>query len=227
MSHVVAELKMRKNLSVLKNRLFGRSPTVDDLTYWEQRTRVFGAQAVMNLHHAPAEIENVTRRQVAEIFPHLRAVTPELVGKILDFGCGPGRFSSLLHTQVGAPVVAVDPTQGLLDLAPRSEGVHYARVIDGRVPLEDASVDLLWVCLVLGGIREAALPDCVAELRRVLRPGAGICVVENTAEKPDAERWFFRRPEFYEELFRFVPVKRVHDYEDVGERITVLTGRCA
>lgn len=218
---------MRKKLSVLKNRLLGSPERVDELTYWEQRTRQFGAKAVVDVRYSADEVAAVTERQVAEIFPHLRAVMPQETATVLDFGCGVGRFSGHLRGETGAEVVAADPTRGLLELAPAAEGVRYERVADGVIPVPSGSVDLLWICLVLGGIRAEKLPACVSELRRVLRPGAGVCLVENTADQPDTDRWFYRSAAFYEELLGFVPVERVHGYEDVGEQITVLTGRCS
>jgi SAM-dependent methyltransferase len=104
--------------------------------------------------------------------------------RILDVGCGPGRFAiDMLRT--GARVTLADLSQGQLDLARgRVEQAGLLEGVDGFERLDvtdlsrfdDASFDAV-VCYggVLSYARESR-PDAIAELRRVNRPGGPLLV---------------------------------------------------
>lgn len=198
----------------------------DLLDYWRRRADAHGARAVLNIQHSEAEAEAVTEMQKREIFPQLRAhLTPD-DRTVLDFGCGPGRFSVPLAELTGGRVIAVDPIERFLTLAPKHPGVEYRVVENGRIPADDGSIDVAWVCLVLGGITDPKLLAAAAgELDRVLRPGGLLFLIENTSDKPDTDHWHFRTPGRYAELFSASPLEHLHDYTDVGERISIMAGR--
>jgi SAM-dependent methyltransferase len=199
----------------------------DLLAYWEERARRHGRRAVLNMGHDEAAVEDVTRRQAATMFPYLRAMLRGDERLALDFGCGPGRFTAQLAAASGGRAVGVDPTRTLIDLAPHGPDVDYL-VSDGRrIPLGDDSIDIAWVCLVLGGLPDARLPETARELDRVLRPGGLLFLVENTSDKPSSPRWAYRPVAYYRELLAFAPLDHLHDYDDLGERISIMAGRKA
>ncbi|HYE58234.1 MAG TPA: methyltransferase domain-containing protein, partial [Rhodothermales bacterium] len=145
---------------------------------------------------------------------------------VLDFGCGVGRFTVDLAGLVGGRAIGVDPTQALLDAAPHAENVEYHWIPNGRLPLPDASVDVVWICIVLTCITDpGALQAAITEIRRVLRERGLVFLVENTSAKPDLPHVAFRSVEAYRALFDFAPLRHETDYEDLGERIAVMTGR--
>jgi SAM-dependent methyltransferase len=198
-----------------------------DLEYWERRAREHGARSVLNLGHTAAELEEITRLQMQILFPILKRHLTGQEKIVLDFGSGPGRFTPGLAALVGGRAIGVDPIQSLLDLAPRAEGVEYRRIENGRVPLADRSVDVVFISLVLGTITdEAALRQSVAEVERVLRDGGLLFLVENTAERRSKTHFEFRPIEFYASIFPSIPlIKHEGDYYDFGERISVMVGR--
>lgn len=195
------------------------------LKYWEQRARTYGPRAVLNLGHNENEIEAVTRQQVETIFPHLARSLRGDERVALDFGCGTGRFTPYLAQLIGGRAIGIDPIRTLIDLGPGGPGVEY-RVSDGhRIPLPDASVDLVWVCLVLGGLAESQLTETAQEIQRVLRPDGLLILIENTSSKECLAHWTFRSVSEYQSLFSFAALDHVHDYEDLGERISIVAGR--
>jgi len=197
-----------------------------DPEYWEERTARFGRRAVVHLGHTDAEVDAVTRRQEEVLFPLLASALNGAERVILDFGCGFGRFTPGLARVAGGRAVGVDPSPGLLELAPRSDGVEYRRMEGGRVPLPEGSVDAVWTAVVLGCITED--PDvrfAASEILRVLRPGGVLFLAENTSDKPSGKHFVFRTADAYRELFRPVPLECVSTYEDLGETISVLVGR--
>ena len=83
--------------------------------------------------------------------------------------------------------MGVDPVAHLLDLAPEHPAVEYRTMVPGRIPLEDGAADVVWVCLVLGGITERrVLAATVHEIERVLRPGGVLLLAECTNRRADA-----------------------------------------
>jgi SAM-dependent methyltransferase len=198
----------------------------DLLDYWRRRADAHGARAVLNLQHPESEADAVTQMQKREIFPHLRARLAPDDRAVLDFGCGPGRFSVALAELTGGRVIAVDPIERFLSLAPKHRDVEYRVVERGRIPADDGTIDVAWVCLVLGGITDPKLLDAAArEIDRVLRPGGLLFLIENTSDKPNTQHWHFRTPDEYARLFCASPLEHLHDYDDLGERISVMAGR--
>ena len=195
------------------------------LEYWTERARAFGPRSVLNLGHAEREYESVTSAQKRELFPLLGRCVTGQEKVALDFGCGPGRFTADLAGLIKGRAIGVDLVPAYLDMAPPHENVEYRPMEPGRIDLPDRSVDLVWVCLVLGALREPVLGRSAAEIERVLRPGGLLFVVENTSEQADAPHWAFRPVTEYQRLFPSVALRHIHDYTDLGERISVLAGR--
>jgi ubiquinone/menaquinone biosynthesis C-methylase UbiE len=197
------------------------------LRFWEKRAQTYGRRAVLNLGHGDAEVEAVTRQQRATIFPHLTRLLRGDERVALDFGCGPGRFTAHLAEAIHGHAIGVDPIQTLIELAPPRAGVEYL-VSDGRrIPLPDASADIVWVCLVLGGLSDDQLAETVSELDRVLRSGGLLFLVENTSARENCPHWAFRSVKAYRRLVPFVPLAHLHDYDDLGECISIMAGRKA
>lgn len=92
---------------------------------------------------------------------------------ILDLACGTGDFSKLIaRTLPGAQIVASDLTHGMLRLA-RDGGVERVACADALcLPFRSGLFDGVFVGY---GLRNfPRLPDAVAEIRRVLRPGGAL-----------------------------------------------------
>ena len=173
-----------------------------DLRYWKRRAVRHGARAVFHLGHDAEEVEAVTRRQRELLLPLLES---ELSGRervVLDFGCGPGRFTADLARLVGGSAIGVDPIRELLAIAPAAPGTEYRQVVGGRIPLPSGSVDAVWSCIVFSSITDmGAVREAVAEIARVLRPGGLIFLVENTAERTGNPHLRYRSIAEYQALF--------------------------
>jgi ubiquinone/menaquinone biosynthesis C-methylase UbiE len=203
-----------------------RSRETDPLRrYWAKRALRYGHRSVLNLGHREAELAEVTGMQRTTLFPLLRAQLRGREGVVLDYGCGAGRFTTDLADIVHGKAIGVDPTEQLIEIAPRSATVEYYVLQDDKLPLPDASVDVAWICLVLGCIPDERLNLSIAELRRVIRHEGLVFLVENTAQRPDRPYFHFRPVEKYRELFSWAALEPIGGYDDLGERISVLAGR--
>jgi SAM-dependent methyltransferase len=90
--------------------------------------------------------------------------------RVLDLGCGAGRFVAALR-DAGADPVGVELAEAALERARRTAPGADLRLVapDGSLPLDHGSVDLVWCSEVLEHVPDTA--HLLLEVRRVLRPG--------------------------------------------------------
>jgi ubiquinone/menaquinone biosynthesis C-methylase UbiE len=95
--------------------------------------------------------------------------------RVLDLGCGAGRFVAALR-DAGTEPVGVELAEAALERARRNVPGADLRLVqpDGSLPLDHASVDLVWCSEVLEHVADTA--HALLEVRRVLRPGGRLLV---------------------------------------------------
>jgi ubiquinone/menaquinone biosynthesis C-methylase UbiE len=95
--------------------------------------------------------------------------------RVLDLGCGAGRFLRALQ-DAGSEPVGVELAEGALERARRNAPGADLRLIepDGSLPLEHGSVDLVWCSEVLEHVADTE--HLLLEVRRVLRRGGRLLV---------------------------------------------------
>jgi ubiquinone/menaquinone biosynthesis C-methylase UbiE len=189
------------------------------------RAKSYGETAVINLNHKLDEYLKVTEFQKKELYPVFRNLLNGDEAFILDFGCGPGRFTRDLAKMINGKVLGIDITEEFLEIAPKSELVDYKTMKEGKIPLNDNIVDVVWICLVLGGMKGKTLNNTTKEIIRVTKDNGLIFLIENTSLKPDGKHWFFRTYEQYKKLFPSFNINYLHEYYDLGERISIMGGR--
>ena len=98
----------------------------------------------------------------------LSAVRPG--DRALDLGCGAGEFTALL-AEAGAHPLGVDVAEAALVRArSRHPELDFGLVpIDGPLPFEDGSFDIVWSSEVIEHVADTA--RWLSEVRRVLGPG--------------------------------------------------------
>jgi len=105
--------------------------------------------------------------RMAELWPGAR---------VLDFGCGPGRFSHMLH-ESGCDVVGADVSEAMLQMAlpMTSPGLKFVK-LDPKVGLDyDSEFDFIFCLHVLGHVDD--LHGTIEQFRRALRPNGKVLVV--------------------------------------------------
>jgi SAM-dependent methyltransferase len=100
-------------------------------------------------------------------FELLPASTP----RTLEVGCGEGRVSRDLAAR-GYEVVGIDASETLVAAA-RAEGGEFVVGRAEQLPFPDASFQLVVAYNSLMDVDE--MPEAVAEIGRVLRPGGALC----------------------------------------------------
>jgi ubiquinone/menaquinone biosynthesis C-methylase UbiE len=146
------------------------------------------------------------RRDVHRTYAAGRALTPEQVAfwrgllsqelgavpvrRVLDLGCGVGRFSGLLREVFGARVYGLDRSERTLAVAaanPALRGISWVRAMAEALPLADTGVDLVFLFLVYHHLadRLAALRECA----RVLAAAGHVVIIASTVELLDSYPW--------------------------------------
>ena len=113
--------------------------------------------------------------------------------RILDVACGTGDMALELRRRApAARIVGLDFTHEMLAIAmgktPR--GRAAVRWVEGdglRLPFEDASFDLVTIAFGLRNMED--LDAGLREMRRVLRPGGRLAILEFTQPEPAPLRW--------------------------------------
>lgn len=198
------------------------------VAYWRDRARSLGARSVVNLDHpAGTALDDVSAGHRAVLYPLLAAALHGHERVVLDLGCGTGRFTADLAALVGGTALGVDPVAELLALAPASDAVEFRLMEEGRLPMGDSAVDVVFTSLVLGGIPDDALRRTILEMRRVLRPGGLVFLSESVADEPEPGHWAARTVDDYRALVPWAALDELGRFDDAGDGIAVLAGRAS
>ena len=118
--------------------------------------------------------------------------------RVLDLGCGTGRFTELLGRKFGCDVVGVDPSAAMLaeGRSRNLDGVMWKNGSGESIPLESDSLDLIWMSQVFHHLDDP--PVAMDEIRRVLAPGGRLALRNGTRENNTEIPWLHCFPEAQE-----------------------------
>ena len=138
----------------------------------------------------------------------LARLVPKPTRRVVDLGCGTGRFSIALAESFGAPVLGVDPARTMLAKAranvvdPR---VAFAEGDAGSIPLGDGEADLVFVSMAWHHVEDRAI--AAREIHRILAPGGVLAIRNPTVDALD------------EVVFlEYFPAARAHDTATLPRR---------
>jgi ubiquinone/menaquinone biosynthesis C-methylase UbiE len=119
------------------------------------------------------------------------------IERILDLGCGTGRFSQGLADRLTADVVGVDPSRKMLHEAMTNRSMANVCYVSGAaeaIPLANHSIDLIFISMAFHHFKN---PPAVAhECHRVLRNTGRLCLRTGSSEKIAEYPYmpFFQKP---------------------------------
>ncbi len=131
--------------------------------------------------------------RVVERFLGQIELDPE--SRILEIGCGSGRWCQRLRLRGQRSVVGLDIGQRQLAANRRHYGAApwFVAGIGSRLPFRDASQELVYTVAVLHHLPREQQGQALDEIRRVLRPGGALFVLEST-ETDSTSPHLFPRP---------------------------------
>lgn len=112
------------------------------------------------------------------------SVGKQRLDKILDLGCGTGRFSEALAAHFDAEVAGIDPSNKMLEHAQRKQRDSRVRYQLGRgeaIPLADNTVDLVFMSMTFHHFDDPL--RTAQECYRVLRKGGTALLRTGTRER--------------------------------------------
>lgn len=139
-------------------------------------------------------------------------------GKVLDAGCGEGRFCRALRRH-RVDVIGIDPTNELISAArKRDPGGTYLRAKADILPFETGTFNLVVSYLTLIDIPN--YEEAIAEMARVLKPGGALLIANlnsfNTAcadtgwvKDEDGQRVHYRLDNYLEERAMWIEYRGI------------------
>ncbi len=128
------------------------------------------------------------KRDVARDDPRLVGIVdnlgPMAGRRVLDLGCGKGRFSRTL-SELGAQVIGLDLSAAMLAEAMDLDRV---RASARRLPFASASFDRVVAVEILEHLAPRSVDQVCDEVRRVLRPGGTFVIVDKNVWSWNAQR---------------------------------------
>ncbi len=105
------------------------------------------------------------------------------VSRIVDLGCGTGRFSGPLSVHFEADVIGLDPSEKMLEEArkkTRRRGVVFKQAPGETLPVADRSTDMMLMSMVFHHLRDPR--RTARECYRVLRQRGCVCLRNATVD---------------------------------------------
>lgn len=145
----------------------------------------------------------------------LKSSIPEQeIGKILDLGCGTGRFTAALGQAFVCPVVGVEPSRAMLDVATsqNAPNVEWKQGHAEDIPLENGVVDLVFMSQVFHHL--ARPQKALREINRVLTSAVYLAIRKGTREYNKELKWL----EFFPEALE-IENKRTPSQQELNEAV--------
>ena len=143
--------------------------------FWDAKAIGSGGDALRAAcHDDPGSnrvIDRVQRRAVAWGFRRLPPDLSARGARLLDFGCGPGRWVDVFN-EYGFSYSGVDFSTEMLRLARTLHpAANFAAMVGGRIPHPDAAFDLVCSIAVIHHNSYQRQEEVLTEISRVVRPG--------------------------------------------------------
>lgn len=141
--------------------------------------------------------------------------------RVLDVGCGTGRFALPLSEITGASFTGMDVSRSMLARARENDPKGRIEWVEGRaeeLPFKDRAFDMVFMVYVIHQIEEKA--RAISEAYRVLRPGGRLVLLTSSPHQFRRNPMIVHFPGALEiELARFPKIGwLMREYESVGFR---------
>src|SRR6266550_7702640 len=172
----------------------------------------------MSMKNSYSEIETANRYDSARNLPAqtqtlwldaLKSSIPKQeIRKILDLGCGTGRFTTGLGKTFECSVVGLEPSSAMLNVAlsQNEPSVEWKQGQAESIPLENETVDLVFMSQVLHHLAQPQ--EALREIKRVLTAAGYLAIRNGTREHHRELVWLNCFPEALEIEDKRTPSKQ-------------------
>lgn len=205
--------------------------------YWREHSRLWrdldrykDPEGLTNVCYngAPLWLNRFASRCQIDVFTDLLRETGPVEGRrVLDVGCGVGRWTRLL-SGMGAEVYGIDlQPETLADDRKRLPGCRFFEMSADAIGFADASFDMASSVTVVQHMPPAVQSAALREVRRVLRPGGWFIFLEGIADR--GAHVFSRRVDGWVEEARSAGFEAVrvlpYDFAPLIHALRNLSGR--
>ena len=139
------------------------------------------------------------------------SISDQQIRKVLDLGCGTGRFTSSLAETFSCPAAGIEPSAAMLDVAKGQTSnsefpIQWRQGQAEEIPLGDRSIDLVFMSQVFHHLTKPR--QALEEIARVLTPGGYLAIRNGTREHNSGLAWLKFFPEAGEIEERRTPSAR-------------------
>ena len=169
---------------------------------WEKRSEEMGNSSVFGNQISVAEQEKITNIHQNILYKILEG-NLEKGSKVIDFGCGYGRFSDFFVNKFNCDYTGIESTQFFLNKLENKKDKKFLSFdyLKNDMELNDY-FDLLFVFAVFGGFKKRKASDIFEILEKKVKPNGKIFVIEAISQKDTEDEWSFRTENYYRELFK-------------------------
>jgi len=121
------------------------------------------------------------------------AIGDHEIARILDLGCGTGRFSTPLRQAFSCRVIGVEPSAAMLKVARVKEDIVWLQGQAENLPFSDGALDLVFMSQVFHHLVDSR--TALREIRRVLKPGGFLAIRNGMREENEKLKWLEFFPE--------------------------------
>jgi len=164
----------------------------------------------------------------AERYITILNTIPFKMTNVLDFGCGVGRWMSLLY-QYFSNYYGVDIVQSTIDKARLNEtpfeNINFELMTNETIPQFNAKFDLIWTCVCLQHIvDDKLLSNYISQFNNLLNKDGFIICTENTSNNKDSNYLKFRSDNNYKMLFaeQSLMLEYSNTFQSSGEEHTIM-----
>lgn len=156
---------------------------------------VFNAPEAANRYDAARNLPDQT---LAVWMDALKIAVPDKVDRVLDLGCGTGRFTAALGKTFGCSMIGVEPSAAMLSVAEAQQvpRIEWKLGDAENIPLEDGSIDLVFMSQVFHHLSHPE--KALQEIRRALASAGYLAIRNATTENSKQLGWLRCFPEALE-----------------------------
>lgn len=137
--------------------------------------------------------------------------------KVLDLGCGSGRYTQVLK-DLGASVVGIDPSEGLLKIAREQiQNIDFIKADSSNLPFNNNYFDMVFAGMVIHYVKDIELS--FKEVSRVLKPEGIFIFTSHVPYLELAKKIKFENRSYYEFDHYFKEGARYKNWSSIGIRV--------
>jgi SAM-dependent methyltransferase len=205
-------LKKKSFFSKLKKYIFNPSLIPQRIKYefiksnieidWEERTKNSQTSSVLSKKYNKSEYKKINNIQKKILYKILKKNIKRNY-KILDFGCGAGRFSDFFTKSLKAQYFGVDSSISLLKFKKNKKNqkfMHLTNFLNNKK--YEKFFDAVFIFTVLGGIPNKKINTTKEIIYKTIKNSGFLFFVELVRETTLEGPWRYRTINFYKTLFK-------------------------